>query len=84
VTRLRLSMRDLRVLNPSACDTDARVLLHVETGQLSLRADTNSGVAVECELPKLSGTRELRLLAKQLEAFADLLDHAGPSFEEIP
>lgn len=66
-TLLALSMRRLRDLHPAACDTDARVLLAPDC---SLSVKTSHGT-----FPlRVCGTRELRLLAKQLEWFADHLD----------
>lgn len=80
---IALPLSYLRELQPSACSDDGRVVLNEMTGQLSFRKELHSGIVLTCELPTLSSTRELRLLAKQLEVFADYLDHAGPSFEVL-
>jgi len=70
-----LTVHELGRLHPGACVTDARVL--IRAGALAIKT-------AEGTVPiKLSGTRELRLLAAQLGFFADYIDHAEPELEEI-
>ncbi len=68
-TRLGLSLHMLRKLDSGACDSDARVLMKSSDGY-------NLSIVMRGEHVQLdvSGTRELRLLGKQLIAFANYLD----------
>ena len=78
--RLGLTMERLRGLHVGACDSDARVLMKKDD-ETNLSIKTQSGTFNL----SISGTRELRLLAKQLEWFANYLDRKNgpPDIEEI-
>ena len=67
--RLALSIAKLRDLHPAACESDMRVLMK-EGDSFNLSIDMR-GERVQLNY---CGTRELRLLAKQIEWFADYLD----------
>lgn len=76
--RLGIPMRRLREFCPGACETDARIL--VKDGD----EHNVSMLMHEAHIPlRFSSTREMRLLAKQLEYVADYFDHSGPAFEEV-
>lgn len=67
--RLGLTLHKLRKLDPGACESDARIVM--KAGDARNLAILNRG---EIRNLSLSGTRELRLLARQMLAFADYID----------
>ena len=67
--RLTLSIAKLRELQPAACESDMRVLMKDgDAFNLSINQRGEHIQLAHC------GTRDLRLLARQLEWFADYLD----------
>lgn len=82
--RFMLTMGRLRDLQPDACASDVRVAIDVDTLQLSLVYADADADATPVPL-KLCGTRELRLLARQLEWFAAHIDQQHEAdFEAAP
>ena len=76
--KVALVLPRLRDLQPSACETDARVVLDTDTQKLSLRTSKGEHPLDVC------GTRELRLIARQLDWFADHIDRSYEAdFEEL-
>jgi len=77
--RFALTLVQLRKLHPAACESDARVLIK-DGDEWNMSIKTQHGA----QPLYVSGTRELRLLAKQLEWFADYFDRdTEDAFEEM-
>lgn len=68
--RIGFTRRELQRMDPSACDSDARFVM--KNGDAYNTAILYADGRLENV--SLSGTRELRLLAKQMLAIADHLD----------
>lgn len=71
--RIGFTLAALRGLDPSACATDARVVMK-SGDELNLGILLHNGDLLNL---RLCGSRELRLLGKQMFAIADHLETSG-------
>ncbi len=72
-------MRALRAMDPAVCDTDVRLVVKKgDEWNMSLLARDEL-----VQLPKFCGTREMRLLAAQLSALADIFDTDDEPLEVV-